>query len=103
MNQFGSLVRIFGLCDAIYTLLLLVAFPFFLNTGFHLKAVVFESTGEQKSYEFIRDFVCKELSQKDVNDFWVIEYPMELLHEYSKDLKLGTPEPRLIGEVGEQS
>lgn len=71
-----------------------------------LKAVVgalFESSGEQKAYEFIRDFICTELSQKDVNDFWVIENPLELLQEYCKDLKMAAPEPRLIGELGKHT
>ncbi|CAO1403452.1 unnamed protein product [Diamesa serratosioi] len=71
-----------------------------------LKAVVgalFESSGEVKAYEFVRDFVCTQLNQKDINELWTIEKPMELLQELCKDKKLGEPEPRLIGDVGKNT
>lgn len=66
-----------------------------------LKAVVaalFESSGEQKAIEFVRDFICTRLNQLDVFDLWNLEKPMELLEDVCREKKLGEPEPRLIGE-----
>lgn len=71
-----------------------------------LKAVIgalFESSGEARAYEFIRDFICTQLNQVDVNEFWNIEKPMELLQEICKDKNLGEPEPRLISNVGKNT
>lgn len=68
-----------------------------------LKALVgalFESSGEAKAFEFIRDFVATQLNQIDINELWTIDNPFELLKEICKDKKLGDPEPRLISEVG---
>lgn len=72
-----------------------------------LKAIIgalFESSGEVRAYEFIRDFVCTQLSQVDINEFW--NYggnPKELLQEICKDKKLGEPEPRLISQLGKNT
>ncbi|KAG5680375.1 hypothetical protein PVAND_009884 [Polypedilum vanderplanki] len=76
----------------------------YVNT---LKAIIgalFESSGEAKAYEFIRDFICTQLSQVDINEFWNYgENPKELLEEICKDKKLGEPEPRLIGQMGKNT
>lgn len=71
-----------------------------------LKAVIgalFESSGEARAFEFIRDFIITQLNQKDINEFWKIDNPQELLKEICKDKKLGEPEPRLISEVGKNT
>lgn len=71
-----------------------------------LKAVIgalFESSGDVRTYEFIRDFIVTQLNQADVNEYWKIENPIELLKEICKDKKLGEPEPRLISEVGKNT
>jgi large subunit ribosomal protein L44 len=71
-----------------------------------LKAVVaalFESSGEQKAVEFVRDFVCTRLNQLDVFDLWDLEKPIELLQEICRDQKLGEPEPRLISETAKNT
>lgn len=71
-----------------------------------LKAVIgalFESSGEARAFEFIRDFVVTQLNQVDINTFWTIENPVELLKEICKDKKLGEPEPRLICDVGKNT
>lgn len=68
-----------------------------------LKAVIgalFESSGEARAFEFIRDFIITQLNQVDINEFWTIEDPVELMKEICKDKKLGEPEPRLISEIG---
>ena len=68
-----------------------------------LKAVIgalFESSGDVRAYEFIRDFVITQLNQKDLNELWQVDNPMELLNEICKDKKLAAPEPRLISDLG---
>lgn len=71
-----------------------------------LKAVIgalFESSGEAKAFEFIRDFIITQLNQADINEFWKIDNNMELLKEICKDKKLQEPELRLINEVGKNT
>lgn len=71
-----------------------------------LKAVIgalFESSGEARAFEFIRDFIVTQLNQVDVNEFWTIENSVELLKEISKEKKLGEPEPRLISDAGKNT
>lgn len=71
-----------------------------------LKAVIgalFESSGDARTYEFIRDFIITQLNQKDVNEYWQIDSPLELLKEICKDKKLATPEPRLISDLGKNT
>lgn len=61
------------------------------------------SSGHERAFEFIRDFICTQLNQKDINDLWTIERPIELLQDICKDLKFGEPEPRLIGDAGKNT
>jgi large subunit ribosomal protein L44 len=71
-----------------------------------LKAVIgalFESSGEARAYEFIRDFIVTNLNQVDINEHWTIDNPAELLKDICKDKKLGEPEPRLIANVGKNT
>lgn len=71
-----------------------------------LKAVIgalFESSGEARAFEFIRDFIITQLNQQDVNELWKIDNPQELLKEICKDKKLGEPVPRLISEAGKNT
>lgn len=48
---------------------------------------------------FVRDFVCTQLSQTDVNVFWSIDQPIKLLQDVCAERQLGEPEPRLIGDA----
>lgn len=71
-----------------------------------LKAVIgalFESSGEARAYEFIRDFIVTQLNQTDINNHWVIDNHVELLKDICKDRKIGEPEPRLIANVGKNT
>lgn len=54
------------------------------------------------AYNFVRDFVCTSLNQLDVNEIWpkLEDGPYKLLQEICAEQKIGTPEPRLIGEMG---
>ncbi|XP_045453857.1 39S ribosomal protein L44, mitochondrial [Melitaea cinxia] len=66
------------------------------------KAIVgalLQSSGEEQTAHFVRDFVITQLQGQDVNDYWHIEDPWSML----TDLIAKTSsqlEPRLIGEVG---
>ena len=88
-------------------LILAAEFPVHQTTlAKSFKAVIgalFESSGEAKAYEFIRDFIVTQLNQVDINDFWAIDNHQKLLLEICKDKKLGEPEPRLISEVGKNT
>lgn len=67
------------------------------------KAVVgalYESSGEVRACEFIRDILLVQLNQKDVNDLWQVVDPMQLLLEICSEKKIGEPEPRLLGDAG---
>lgn len=57
-----------------------------------------ESSGDAKAFDFVRDFVCTQLNQKDVFDLWNIEKPIELLQKICSEEKLAPPEPRLIAD-----
>lgn len=52
-----------------------------------------------RTFVFVRDFVCTQLNQKDVNALWTIERPVEVLQSVCAAQKLGEPEPRLIGDA----
>lgn len=88
-------------------LIMSAEFPVTQQTfALNLKAIIgalFESSGEVRAYEFIRDFICTHLNQMDINELWNIENPMSLLIEICKDKKFGEPEPRLIGDVGKNT
>lgn len=75
----------------------------YANTFKAVIGALFESSGEARAYEFIRDFVCVQLNQEDINEFWNIENRSELLNEICEDQKLGKPEPRLIGQLGKNT
>lgn len=57
-----------------------------------------------RSFEFVRDFVCTQLNQRDVNELWTtIDDPMAMLRERCVAEGLDEPEPRLIGNVGQHT
>jgi len=62
-----------------------------------------KSSGNEKTYEFIRDFVCTQLNQKDIESMWLMERPIEILQEYCKINKIGEPEPRLLGDAAKNT
>lgn len=63
-----------------------------------LVAALQRSTDDSRTFLFVRDFLLTQLNQKDLNELWKVENPLQLLTEICQDLKIGTPEPRLIGE-----
>lgn len=54
------------------------------------------------AYNFVRDFVCTFLNEVNINYIWpeknVEQY--KLLQQVCSEQNIGTPEPRLIGELG---
>lgn len=71
-----------------------------------IKAVIgalAESSGPERVFAFIRDFVCTQLNQTDVNELWTIGEPFSLLQEVCKNESFGAPEPRMIGETGKNT
>lgn len=71
-----------------------------------LKAVIgalSASSGQERAYDFVRDFICTQLNQKDVNDLWAIDRPKEMLSDICKAQNLGEPEPRLLGTAGKNT
>lgn len=71
-----------------------------------LKAVIgalAESSGAERVFAFVRDFICTQLSQKDINELWTIDEPFKLLQEVCDNQQFGAPEPRLIGEAGKNT
>lgn len=56
-----------------------------------------------RPYNFVRDFVCTQLNQVDVNELWTIEQPFELLKEICAKQNIKTLEPRIIGETGKNT
>lgn len=62
-----------------------------------------KSSGSEKAFNFIRDFICTQLNQKDLSELWVIKNPVEYLKEICVDLKMAEPEPRLIGEAAKNT
>lgn len=53
-----------------------------------------------RPYNFVRDFICTQLNQVDVNDLWEIEKPFEMLQEICARENIKELEPRIIGETG---
>lgn len=56
----------------------------------------------ERPYNFIRDFICTQLNQEDINEIWKIENPFELLKRVCAQQKIPNIEPRIIGNVSKQ-
>ncbi|XP_034112891.1 39S ribosomal protein L44, mitochondrial [Drosophila albomicans] len=62
-----------------------------------------DSSGVERAFLFVRDFICTQLNQKDLLDIWTPEQPLQLLGEVCAQRKLGDPEPRLLGDCGKNT
>lgn len=72
------------------------------NTFKAIVGALLESSGEEKSAHFVRDFVITQLQGKDVNEYWNIDDPWTILTNFVE--KEGAKiEPRLIGEAGKNT
>uniref|UniRef100_A0A182R1J0 Large ribosomal subunit protein mL44 n=1 Tax=Anopheles funestus TaxID=62324 RepID=A0A182R1J0_ANOFN len=71
-----------------------------------LKAIVAalqRSSGDERCFLFVRDFICGQLNQRDLHEYLQIPDPLRTLQEYCKERGLAEPEPRLIGNVGKNT
>ncbi|KAH8278472.1 hypothetical protein KR018_003838, partial [Drosophila ironensis] len=59
-----------------------------------------DSSGLERAFLFVRDFICTQLNQKDLLDVWTPKEPLQLLDKICQERKLGEPEPRLLGDCG---
>lgn len=62
-----------------------------------------KSSDNERTFEFIRDFLCTQLNQKDIESMWEIERPIELLQEYCRANKIAEPEPRLLNDAAKNT
>lgn len=62
-----------------------------------------DSSGVERAFLFVRDFICTQLNQKDLLEIWTPEKPLQLLGEICSQRKLGELEPRLLGDCGKNS
>ncbi|EDV92865.1 39S ribosomal protein L44, mitochondrial [Drosophila grimshawi] len=62
-----------------------------------------DSSGVERAFLFVRDFICTQLNQKDLLEIWTPEQPLQLLGEICTQKKLGEPEPRLLGDCGKNT
>lgn len=62
-----------------------------------------KSSGDERTFLFVRDFILTQLNQKDLNEIWVIESPFNRLKSECKRLKLGEPEPRSLGDMAKNT
>ncbi|XP_030556176.1 39S ribosomal protein L44, mitochondrial [Drosophila novamexicana] len=62
-----------------------------------------DSSGVERAFLFVRDFICTQLNQKDLLEIWTPEQPLQLLSEVCTQRQLGEPEPRLLGDCGKNT
>nr|XP_036675171.1 39S ribosomal protein L44, mitochondrial [Drosophila suzukii] len=58
------------------------------------------SSGIERAFLFVRDFICTQLNQKDLLDVWTPQEPLQLLDKICQERKLGEAEPRMLGDCG---
>ncbi|XP_058825962.1 large ribosomal subunit protein mL44 [Topomyia yanbarensis] len=102
-NQLAYVSKHLGTTDIILSAEFPVTEKLLADTLKAVVGVLHKSSGEERAYLFIRDFICTQLNQQDVNEHWNIEDPLALLQEYCRKKKLGEPEPRSIGLVGKNT
>ncbi|KAM3963966.1 mitochondrial ribosomal protein L44 [Aphomia sociella] len=69
------------------------------NTFKAVVGALLNSSGDERTAHFVRDFVITQLQGKDVNEYWHIEDPWAMLTGLL-ETDQAIVEPRLIGEVG---
>ncbi|XP_037947029.1 39S ribosomal protein L44, mitochondrial [Teleopsis dalmanni] len=62
-----------------------------------------ESSGSERSFLFVRDFICTHLNQRDLLEIWHIQDAWNLLKDTCKLQNIPNPEPRLIGDCGKNT
>uniref|UniRef100_A0A1A9WDE8 Large ribosomal subunit protein mL44 n=1 Tax=Glossina brevipalpis TaxID=37001 RepID=A0A1A9WDE8_9MUSC len=62
-----------------------------------------KSSGLERAFSFVRDFICTQLNQKDLMEIWQIDKPEEVLKQICQKRGISEPEPRLIGDCGKNT
>uniref|UniRef100_A0A336LLF6 Large ribosomal subunit protein mL44 n=1 Tax=Culicoides sonorensis TaxID=179676 RepID=A0A336LLF6_CULSO len=73
------------------------------NTFKAVVSALQQSTDDGRAFLFVRDFVLTQLNQKDIQEIWEVDEPLQLLTEICQDLGMGVPEPRSIGQCGKNT
>lgn len=74
-----------------------------IDTLYAIVAALSKCSGPQRAQIFVKDFIGTQLNQKDYTEFWTIDKPFEELQRLCSERKIGTPEPRIIGECGKNT
>ncbi|EDW95772.1 39S ribosomal protein L44, mitochondrial isoform X1 [Drosophila yakuba] len=61
------------------------------------------SSGIEKAFLFVRDFICTQLNQRDLLEVWTPQDPIQLLENICQERKLGEAEPRLLADCGKNT
>lgn len=56
----------------------------------------------ERPYNFVRDFICTQLNQVDINEVWKIENPFDVLKQVCAKKNIKNIEPRIIGDLSKQ-
>ncbi|XP_008560209.1 39S ribosomal protein L44, mitochondrial [Microplitis demolitor] len=70
------------------------------NTFFALVAALAKSTDEIHTAKFIRDFLITTLAEKDLNELYCPENPIEILNQVLTNDGKDPVEPRIISQTG---
>lgn len=62
-----------------------------------------QTSGQERAFIFIRDFICTQMNQRDLFDIWHIEDPEKMLEQICEERKIGKVEPRLLGDCGKNT
>ncbi|KAI9576090.1 39S ribosomal protein L44, mitochondrial [Glossina fuscipes] len=62
-----------------------------------------QSSGLERAFSFVRDFICTQLNQKDLMEIWHIDKPGAVLKQICRQRGIGDPEPRLIADCGKNT
>ncbi|XP_017467639.1 PREDICTED: 39S ribosomal protein L44, mitochondrial [Rhagoletis zephyria] len=62
-----------------------------------------QTSGQERAFLFIRDFICTQMNQRDLLDIWHIADPEQMLKQICEERKMGEMEPRLLGDCGKNT
>ncbi|XP_058057899.1 large ribosomal subunit protein mL44 [Anopheles bellator] len=101
--QLAHLSSHLGTKDIILSAEFPVGEPLLASTLKAIVAALHRSSGDERCFLFVRDFLCTTLHQRDLFEYLSIADPLAMLREYCKEKGLSEPEPRLIGSAGQNT
>uniref|UniRef100_A0AAG5CY57 Large ribosomal subunit protein mL44 n=2 Tax=Anopheles atroparvus TaxID=41427 RepID=A0AAG5CY57_ANOAO len=102
-SQLAHISSHLGTKDIIMAAEFPVGDPLLASTLKAIVAALQRSSGEERCFLFVRDFICSALNQRDLYEYLNITDPLLMLQEYCKEKNLANPEPRLIGTLGKNT